>query len=93
MQRMRCHIMLVPSSGTSVHNDLMYNQVSRSRRVSMAQYRLYRLDGSNKIMELPIDVEAANDDQACEEAAKLHHVCDVEIWCGSRMVGRVKPAA
>lgn len=74
-------------------SDLMYNQVNRSRQVSMAQYRLYRLDGAHKIMELPIDVEAANDDEACAEAARLHHVHEVEIWCGARMIGRVQPAA
>lgn len=59
----------------------------------MAQYRLYRLDGANKIMAMPVDVEAANDDEACEEALKLHHVHEVEIWCGARIVGRVRPAA
>lgn len=61
--------------------------------MSMAQYRLYRLDGANKIVGLPVEVEAANDDGACDEAVKLHHSSEVEIWCGARMVCRVPPAA
>lgn len=57
--------------------------------MSIARYRLYRLDGANKIVGQPIDIEAANDDEAHKEATRLHHVSEVEIWCGAR---RVKPS-
>jgi hypothetical protein len=59
----------------------------------MSEYRLYRLDGADKIVGLPIDSDAANDDEACKQARTLGHSYEVEIWCGAKMVCRVPPAA
>ena len=56
----------------------------------MASYRIYPLGADDHISAPPHDVECASDDEACAMAAELigPHPA-VEIWVGSRVVGRL----
>lgn len=56
----------------------------------MASYRIYLLGADNHISAPPHDVECASDQEACNVAAEVigAHPA-VEIWSGSRVVGRL----
>lgn len=57
----------------------------------MAGYRLYRLDGAGRISAAEW-IEAADDAAATAQARALCNGSTLEIWVGSRCVGRVDPA-
>ena len=58
----------------------------------MAGYRLYRLDGAGRISAAEW-IEAADDSAATAQARALGNGSTLELWVGSRFVGRVDPVA
>lgn len=62
-----------------------------SVRKTMPQYRLFRLDGANRIMGPGIEITVSDDDAATRKAIEIDHAQIIEIWCGPRYVTRVDP--
>ena len=58
----------------------------------MAQYRLYCLDGAQRIAGAAEMVEGADDDAAIEAARALRKPMACELWQGRRLVAAL-PAA
>lgn len=56
----------------------------------MPQYRLYRLNDQDKIIDA-ITIEEDDDDAAIAAALRIDHAPFIEIWCGANMVTRVAP--
>ena len=54
----------------------------------MAGYRLYCLDGVNKVASADW-VEADDDEAAIEIAKEMHDGYECELWQGSRLVARL----
>jgi hypothetical protein len=57
----------------------------------MPNYRLYRLDTNDRIMDA-LEFEGPNDDAAVAEAVRVDHAAVIEIWSGARKVGSVDPS-
>lgn len=57
----------------------------------MPDYRLYRLNELNRIIQA-VEYSGVDDDAAVAEAIRIDHAAVVEIWCGWRLVSRVDPA-
>ena len=55
----------------------------------MADYRLYGLDGVNKVASGEW-IEAADDETAIEVATQIMDGHDCELWQGSRFVKRIE---
>jgi hypothetical protein len=66
--------------------------VDRSGFVRVADYRLYGLDGVNKVASGEW-FEAEDDLSAIEVAKKMMDGHDCELWQGRRFVARIKPRA
>lgn len=58
----------------------------------MAEYRLYRMNSLNKIID-ELTFHGDDDEQAIAEAVRVEHAEHIEIWSGARMVCRVAPTA
>jgi cobalamin biosynthesis protein CbiG len=56
--------------------------------VSVAGYRLYGLDGVNKVSSGSW-FEADDDESAIEAAKKMMDGHDCELWAGKRLVARI----
>ena len=56
----------------------------------MPSYRLYRLNAADKIIDA-IDFDGPDVNSARTEAARIDHADIIEIWCGARLIARVKP--
>ena len=54
----------------------------------MAGYRLYGLDGANKVASAEW-IEADDDASAIEEAKRTHQGYECEVWQGKRLVTRL----
>ena len=54
----------------------------------MADYRLYCLDGVNKVASAQW-IEADDDASAVEEANRTHQGYECEVWQGKRLVTRL----
>ena len=57
----------------------------------MPDYRLFRLDSSNRIIGPAIVVTEPDDDAAITKAIEIDHADVIEVWCGPRFVSRVDP--
>jgi hypothetical protein len=57
----------------------------------MSDYRLFRLDGANRIMGPAIEISVSDDDAAIVKAIEIDHADVIEIWSGPRFVRRVDP--
>ena len=55
----------------------------------MATYRLYRLDGSDRIGSAAVPVHAEDDDAAVAAARELSHGKPCELWLGNRRIARI----
>lgn len=56
----------------------------------MANYRLYRLDGTGKIATAEW-IEAVDDAHAERHARELDLNCTSEVWDRNRLVARIEP--
>ena len=54
----------------------------------MKDYRLYFMSAEDRILRAE-DIECEDDAAALEAARVLDHAAVIEIWCGTRLVGRV----
>lgn len=54
----------------------------------MAHYRIYCLDGANKVASASW-VEADDDDDAIDRVKELHDGYKCEVWEGQRLVARI----
>ena len=54
----------------------------------MAEYRLYCLDGANKVASAEW-IEADDDADAVEAAKEAHDGYECELWQGKRLVARL----
>ena len=63
----------------------------------MSLYRCFLINAENHIIEPATEIEASHDDAAIAHARRLcenrPECADVEVWCGAKRVGNVKPAA
>lgn len=55
----------------------------------MNDYRLYFMSADDHVLRAQ-DLECADDAAALEAARVLDHAAVIEIWCGKRLVGRVR---
>ena len=58
------------------------------RFVSVANYRLYCLDGANKVASADW-IDADDDRGAIEVATQMHDGHECELWQGKRLVARL----
>lgn len=58
----------------------------------MIQYRIYCLSDEGRFQKVK-EIEASSDSEALAHARLLQHSGECEVWRGSRLVGRVEPAA
>lgn len=58
---------------------------------AVKEYRIYILDDDGHIDAPSINVRCLTDDEALSAARKYLHEHVVEVWCGSRRVGRLEP--
>ena len=56
----------------------------------MNDYRLYFLSADDHVLRAE-DIQSADDAAALDAARILGHAAVIEIWCGTRLVGRVRP--
>jgi hypothetical protein len=56
--------------------------------VAVAEYRLYCLDGANKVSSGDW-IEAADDEAAVEIAKETHEGYECELWQGKRLVAQL----
>jgi hypothetical protein len=59
----------------------------------MADYRLYRLDGTSRIAGAAEVISAADDETALAAVRDADLLNRCELWQGHRLVGLVEPAA
>ena len=59
----------------------------------MANYRLYRLDGTGRITGAAEVIEGASDEEAVAAARAMRPAGACELWQGRRFVIRIHPAA
>ena len=58
----------------------------------MANYRLYRLDGTGRITGAAEVIDGASDDEAIAAARAMRPDCASELWQGRRFVTRIHPS-
>jgi hypothetical protein len=55
----------------------------------MNDYRLYFMSAEDHVLRAE-DIQCEDDAAALEAARILDHAAVIEIWCGTRLVGRVR---
>lgn len=55
----------------------------------MNDYRLYFMSSEDHVLRAD-DIQCEDDAGALEAARILDHAAVIEIWCGARLVGRVR---
>ncbi len=61
-------------------------------KASLANFRLYRLDGAGKIGSAEW-LEAEDENHALQLARELNAATAVEVWNRNKLVGRVQPGS
>ena len=77
-----------PNSQTVVSADKCRFGGAKFGFVNVVDYRLYGLDGVNKVVSAEW-LKADDDDQAVEVAKTMMDGHDCELWQGSRLVARI----
>lgn len=62
----------------------------RAGEMRMADYKLYRLDGTGQIAGAPEVIQAPTDRQAIAAARELRYRTTAELWHGTRLVARIE---
>ena len=57
----------------------------------MAHYRIYELDRDGLLSQQPVSATCKDDDEAKLMARDILDTHALEIWCGKRKVGTLKP--
>jgi hypothetical protein len=69
-------------------NQMSQLRQTRNRAEAVAGYRVYCLDGVNKVASGDW-IEADDDEAAIEIATERHEGYDCEVWLGRRLVARL----